>query len=139
MTINHKKINWTPSGVLSHFPSGDKGFQDFKKADYQFKIETLIFASQPLIKMERLSSGPSWSLLSQFPSGDKEITFNFTLKAAVNCTGKKYLNLKTRSQITSFYRELYTQISRNCSMHSNLVTLQHISRVQCLANHFKKN
>ena len=42
----------------------------FKKADYQFKIETSIFASQPHIKMERLSSGPFRALLSQFPSGD---------------------------------------------------------------------
>ena len=31
----------------------------FKKADYKGKIQTSIFASQPHIKMERLSSGPS--------------------------------------------------------------------------------
>ena len=48
-----------------------KAFVTFKKADYQGKIKTSIFASQPHIKMERLSSGPSRALLSQFPSGDK--------------------------------------------------------------------
>ena len=48
-----------------------KVFKNLKKADYQFKIETSIFASQPHIKMERLSSGPSRALFSQFPSGDK--------------------------------------------------------------------
>ena len=39
----------------------------FKKMDYQTKIETSIFASQPHIKMERLSSGPSRALFSQSP------------------------------------------------------------------------
>ena len=48
-----------------------KVFVTFKKADYNCKIQTSIFASQPHIKMERLSSGPSRALLSQFPSGDK--------------------------------------------------------------------
>ena len=50
-----------------------KVFEDFRKADYQPKIETSIFVSKPHIKMERLSSGPSRALLSQFPSGDKFI------------------------------------------------------------------
>ena len=40
-------------------------------AKYQGKIETSIFASQPQIKMERMSSEPSRALLSQFLSGDK--------------------------------------------------------------------
>ena len=71
MTINHKKINWTPSGVLSHFPSGDKGFQDFKKADQKFGFWNLNFGSSNTYKMERPSSGPSRALLLQFPSGDK--------------------------------------------------------------------
>ena len=50
---------------------GIKVFVTFKKADYHGKIETSIFVPQPHIKMERLSSGPSRALLSQFPSGDK--------------------------------------------------------------------
>ena len=49
-----------------------KVFVTFKKADYKGKIQTSIFASKPHIKMERLSSGPSRALLSQFPSGDKQ-------------------------------------------------------------------
>ena len=52
---------------------GIKVFVTFKKADYHGKIETSIFVSEPHIKMERLSSGPSRALLSQFPSGDKFI------------------------------------------------------------------
>ena len=42
-----------------------KVFVTFKNADYHGKIGTSIFASQPHIKMERLSSGPSRALLSQ--------------------------------------------------------------------------
>ena len=44
---------------------GIKVFVTFKNADYHGKIGTLIFASQPHIKMERLSSGHSRALLSQ--------------------------------------------------------------------------
>ena len=50
---------------------GIKIFKTLKKAHYQFKIKTSIFVCQPHIKMERLSSGPSRALLSQFPSGPK--------------------------------------------------------------------
>ena len=50
---------------------GIKVLRISKKADYHGKIKTSIFASQPHIKMERPSSGPSRALLSQFPSGDK--------------------------------------------------------------------
>ena len=68
MTINHKNINWTPSGMLSHFPSGDNVFET--STDILGYFWRPNFGSPITYKMERLSSGTSRVLLSQFPSGD---------------------------------------------------------------------
>ena len=77
---------------------GIKVFVTFKKADYQGKIETSIFASQPHIKMERLSSGPSRALLSQFPSGDKFSLSSTIIQKRINWTPRQLLHFPSGNE-----------------------------------------
>ena len=71
-SIKYKIFKWTPLGsAFADSLRGIKVFEDFRKADYQGKIETSIFASQSHIKMERPSSGPLGVCFRRLPSGDK--------------------------------------------------------------------
>ena len=60
----NKKLNWTPLGVLKHFPSGDKLFGDTKIGRFSLKNWNLNSCLSNTYKMERLSGGPSLELLS---------------------------------------------------------------------------
>ena len=57
MTINYKKINWTPSGAaFAGSLRGIKNFQDLKKAAFQ-----ILKVPKPFLKRYKMESKNNWA------------------------------------------------------------------------------